>query len=212
MWSFEPDWSWINTVADITEHMLAHSPKRDGWGIVQKEENSHWTQGISYKDLEATEWRVGNYWSCKRSWHCKADYTEARSSRKPQHAEELTEDKFEDEIKQVDSFKEGIYSAMAKIDKLCVITPLAAISTTLLLQKLAAIEWSYRSWHNMDILLNADSVTLSKGTSSSLSGSLLSSGFVLHFKNIELICACTRVNTCVYLYESLCMCMSGHLN
>jgi hypothetical protein len=43
---------------------------------------------------------------------------------------ELTEeDKFEDEIKQADSYKEGIYSAMAKIDKLCATTPPSAIST-----------------------------------------------------------------------------------
>ena len=40
----------------------------------------------------------------------------------------MEENNFEDEIKQADSFKEGIYSAMAKIDKLCITTPPATIS------------------------------------------------------------------------------------
>ena len=51
---------------------------------------------------------------------------------------ELTqEDKFEDEIKQVDSFKEGIYSAIAKIDKLCVTTPRQPFRLCLLVMSLA---------------------------------------------------------------------------
>ena len=39
------------------------------------------------------------------------------------------EDKVEDEIKQAESFKEGIYSATVKIDKRCVTTPPYAVGT-----------------------------------------------------------------------------------
>ena len=65
----------------------------------------------------------------------------------------LTEkDDFEDEIKQAGSFKEGIYSAMVKINKWYWTAPISlpissAPPILLVLPKCVAIEWSYQSWY-----------------------------------------------------------------